>query len=170
MEARELRHTISVWVDNIPGVLSRVTGLFSGRGFNIESLCVAETIDPKISCLTLVTRGDNAIIEQITKQLHKLVTSIKVTEFGIDESVEREIMLVRINADAAKRREALDAAQAFGCRAVDVGVNSITFEVVGHHGKRAAFLNIMRPFGVIDLVKSGRVSMARDGKAEPRSS
>jgi acetolactate synthase-1/3 small subunit len=163
-----MKHTLSVLVEDKPGVLARVAALFARRGFNIHSLAVGPIHETGRSRITLVVDADQT--EQITKQLHKLVNIIKVTEFGMDESVEREIMLVRINADAAKRREALDAAQAFGCRAVDVGVNSITFEVVGHPGKLAAFLNIMRPFGVIDLVKSGRVAMARDGKAEPRSS
>ncbi len=163
-----MKHTLSVLVEDKPGVLARVASLFARRGFNIHSLAVGPIHETGRSRITLVV--DAAQTEQITKQLHKLVNVIKVTEFGSDESVEREIMLIRINADAAKRREALDAAHAFGCRTVDIGVGSVTFEVVGHPGKLAAFLNVIRPFGVIDLVKSGRVAMARDGRAEPQSS
>ena len=100
-----MKHTISVLLQNRPGVLSRVTGLFSGRGFNIESLCVAETLEPAVSCLTLVTTGDNFIIEQITKQLHKLIDVIKVTDISDKEYVEREMILLRVKADANTRRK-----------------------------------------------------------------
>jgi acetolactate synthase-1/3 small subunit len=98
-----MKHTLSVLLQNKPGALSRVTGLFSGRGFNIESLCVAETLDPKVSCMTLVTRGDNSIVEQITKQLHKLIDVIKVTDITEGEFVEREMVLIRVKAEASTR-------------------------------------------------------------------
>ena len=104
----EPRHTIAIWVDNTPGVLSRVTGLFSGRGFNIESLCVAETMDPEVSRITIVSTGDEQITEQIIKQLHKLINTIKVVDLSELEHVEREMVLVRVKAEDKSRAEVLD--------------------------------------------------------------
>ncbi len=126
-----MKHTLSVLLQNKPGVLSRVTGLFSGRGFNIESLCVAETLDPGISCLTLVTRGDNSIIEQITKQLHKLIDVIKVTDISEKEYVEREMVLIRIKAEAHTRAEVLRVIDIFRGKVVDVSSKSYAVEVTG---------------------------------------
>ncbi|HSL38919.1 MAG TPA: acetolactate synthase small subunit, partial [Desulforhopalus sp.] len=115
-----MKHTISVLLQNKPGVLSRVTGLFSGRGFNIESLCVAETLEPEVSCLTVVSRGDEAIIEQITKQLHKLIDVIKVTDLTGTEYVEREMVLLRVKAEAHTRAEVLRIIDIFRGKVVDV--------------------------------------------------
>jgi acetolactate synthase I/III small subunit len=114
------RHTISVWVDNQPGVLSRVTGLFSGRGFNIESLCVAETMDPETSRITIVSSGDEQIIEQIIKQLRKLINTVKVVDLSELEHVEREMAMVRVKAEDKSRAEVLRIADIFRCRVVDV--------------------------------------------------
>jgi acetolactate synthase-1/3 small subunit len=159
-----MKHTLSVIVDNKPGVLARVTSLCSRRGFNIHSLAVGPIHEPGRSRVTLVVDGNQ--MEAVSKQLNKLINVIKVSEFGPDEAVEREIMLLRVSADASKRREVLDTAGAFDAKPVDVAVNSVTFEVTGRPGKLAAFLDVMRPFGVIDLVKSGRIALARDGKVE----
>ena len=119
-----MKHTISVLLQNRPGVLSRVTGLFSGRGFNIESLSVAQTMEDEISCLTLVTRGDNAIIEQITKQLHKLIDIIKVTDISETDYVEREMALIRVKAESSTRAEVLRITDIFRARVVDVSQKS----------------------------------------------
>jgi len=130
-----MKHTISVLLQNKPGVLSRVTGLFSGRGFNIVSLSVAQTMDEEISCLTLVTLGDNAIIEQITKQLHKLIDVIKVTDISETEYVEREMALIRVKAEATTRAEVLRITDIFRARVVDVSQKSYSIEVTGSQGK-----------------------------------
>ncbi|MEE4134746.1 MAG: acetolactate synthase small subunit, partial [Desulforhopalus sp.] len=123
-----MKHTISVLLQNKPGVLSRVTGLFSGRGFNIESLCVAETLEPEVSCLTVVSRGDEAIIEQITKQLHKLIDVIKVTDLTGTEYVEREMVLLRVKAEAHTRAEVLRIIDIFRGKVVDVSARSYAIE------------------------------------------
>jgi acetolactate synthase-1/3 small subunit len=164
MEARELRHTISVWVDNIPGVLSRVTGLFSGRGFNIESLCVAETIDPEVSRITLVTTGDEQIIEQIIKQLRKLINVIKVVDLTPLEHVEREMALVKVKAEDRSRAEVLRVADIFRCRVVDVSPNTYTLEVTGNHEKIKAVLDLLKTHGVQEVVRTGTLAIQRSKK------
>ncbi|MBA3015799.1 MAG: acetolactate synthase small subunit, partial [Proteobacteria bacterium] len=140
-----MRHTLSVLLQNKPGVLSRVTGLFSGRGFNIESLSVAPTLEDEVSCLTLVTRGDDAIIEQITKQLHKLIDVIKVTDMSEHEFVEREMALIRIKAEATTRAEVLRVVDIFRGKVVDVSPKSYAVEVTGSPTKIKAILDILRP-------------------------
>jgi acetolactate synthase-1/3 small subunit len=164
MEPRELRHTISVWVDNIPGVLSRVTGLFSGRGFNIESLCVAETIEPEVSRITLVTSGDEQIIEQIIKQLRKLINVIKVVDLTTVEHVEREMALVKVKAEDRSRAEVLRIADIFRCRVVDVSPNSYTLEVTGNHEKIKAVLDLLKAHGVHEVVRTGTLAIQRSKK------
>ncbi len=164
MEARELRHTISVWVDNIPGVLSRVTGLFSGRGFNIESLCVAETIDPEVSRITLVTTGDEQIIEQIIKQLRKLINIIKVVDLTPLEHVEREMALVKVKAEDRSRAEVLRVADIFRCRVVDVSPNTYTLEVTGNHEKIKTVLDLLKIHGVQEVVRTGTLAIQRSKK------
>ncbi|MDD5642235.1 MAG: acetolactate synthase small subunit, partial [Syntrophales bacterium] len=124
----EPRHTISVWVDNTPGVLSRVTGLFSGRGFNIESLCVAETMDPQVSRITIVSTGDEQITEQIIKQLHKLINVVTVVDLSEKEHVEREMALVTVKAEDKSRAEVLRIADIFRCRVVDVSPHTYSLE------------------------------------------
>ena len=127
----EPRHTIAVWVDNLPGVLSRVTGLFSGRGFNIESLCVAETMDPEVSRITIVSTGDEQITEQIIKQLHKLINVITVVDLSTKDHVEREMALVTVKAEGSSRAEVLRLADIFRCRVVDVSPNTYSLEITG---------------------------------------
>lgn len=159
-----MKHTISVLLLNKPGVLSRVTGLFSGRGFNIESLCVAETLDPGVSCLTLVTAGDNSIIEQITKQLHKLIDVIKVFDMSEADHFERQMALIRVKAEANTRAEVLRVIDIFRGKVVDVSPKSYTVEVTGSVSKVRAIIDILKPIGIQEIVKTGTIAMARAKK------
>lgn len=161
-----MKHTISVLLRNKPGVLSRVTGLFSGRGFNIESLCVAETLDIEISCLTLVTRGDESIVEQITKQLYKIIDVIKVTDISEKAYVEREMVLIRVKAEANTRAEVLRIIDIFRGKVVDVSPKSYAIEVTGAASKIEAFIDILRPIGIKEIVRTGTIAMSRAGKAK----
>jgi acetolactate synthase-1/3 small subunit len=165
MEAKKnRRHTISVWVDNQPGVLSRVTGLFSGRGFNIESLCVAETMDPATSRITLVTSGDEQIIEQIIKQLRKLINTQKVVDLSELDHVEREMAMVRVKAEDKSRAEVLRIADIFRCRVVDVSPTTYTLEITGNHEKIEAVLSLLKTHGILDIVRSGTLAIQRAKK------
>lgn len=159
-----MRHTISVLLQNKPGVLSRVTGLFSGRGFNIDSLSVAETLEKDVSCLTLVTHGDEAIIEQITKQLHKLIDVIKVTDMVEHDHVEREMILIRVKADTGSREEVLRVCDIFRGKVVDVSPKSYVIEMTGSRSKVQAIIDILRPIGIQEIVRSGVISMTRGKK------
>ena len=157
-----MRHTISVTVENRPGVLSRVVGLFSGRGFNIESLSVGETIDPEISRITIVTRGDDRIIEQVTKQLRKLIDVIKVTDLTDLNFVDREMILVKINATEKTKAEVLRINEIFRGKIVDVSPASYTFEITGDEGKIQAFIKLVKPFGVKEIARTGKVAVSRE--------
>ena len=163
-QEKPMKHTISVLLQNKPGVLSRVTGLFSGRGFNIESLCGAETLEPEVSCMTLVTIGDNFIIEQITKQLHKLIDVIKVTDISNKEYVEREMVLIRVKAEASTRAEVLRITDIFRGKVVDVSPKSYAIEVTGSASKIHAIIDILRPLGIKEIVRTGTIAMARATK------
>ena len=158
------KHIISLLVDNEPGVLSRVSGLFSGRGFNIESLCVAETLDPAISRMTLVTRGDDAIAEQIKKQLNKLINVIKVHDLTVTEYVEREMALIKVQAKADYRAEILRIVDIFRCNVVDVSPAHYTIEVTGTADKLAAILSLLRPMGVKEMARTGAIALGREKK------
>lgn len=158
-----MKHVIAVIVENKPGVLARVSSMFARRGFNIHSLTVGPTEDDAMSRMTVVVDGPE--MEQIIKQLYKLVHTVKVTEFEPGTAIEREIMLVRVNADAKRRGEILDAARVWEARAVDVGVATITFEVTGPPERLADFLQLMNTYGVVSLAKSGRIALARDQKS-----
>jgi acetolactate synthase-1/3 small subunit len=160
-----MKHTISVLLQNKPGVLSRVTGLFSGRGFNIESLCVAETLDSSVSCLTLVTSGDDRIIEQITKQLHKLIDVIKVNDMAEAEYVERQMALIRVKAEANTRAEVLRVIDIFRGKVVDVSPKSYAVEITGPATKIQAVIDILKPIGIQEIVKTGTIAMVRAKKS-----
>ncbi|OPX18865.1 MAG: acetolactate synthase small subunit [Desulfobacca sp. 4484_104] len=160
-----MRHTISVWVDNEPGVLSRVTGLFSGRGFNIESLCVAETVEPGVSRITLVTSGNEQIVEQIIKQLRKLINVIKVVDLTGTEHVEREMALVKVKAEDRSRAEVLRIADIFRCRVVDVSPNAYTLEITGNNEKIRAVLDLLKTLGVQEAVRTGTLAIQRSKKS-----
>jgi len=156
-----MRHTIAVLVENEFGVLSRVAGLFSGRGFNIESLCVAETTDPKVSRMTIVTSGNDQIIEQILKQLNKLVPVLKVIDFTGTETVDRELVLVKVNADNGNKAEVLRLVDIFRAKIVDVAPRCYTIEMTGGEGKVSAFLQMLRPIGIKEVVRSGKIAISR---------
>jgi len=163
-KAIHMKHTISVLLQNKPGVLSRVTGLFSGRGFNIESLCVAATLDPDISCLTVISKGDDTIIEQITKQLHKLIDVIKVTDISEQEYVEREMVLIRVKAESHTRAEVLRITDIFRGKVIDVSAKSYAIELTGTASKIQAVIDILRPIGIKEIVRTGVIAMARASK------
>ena len=156
------KQILSVLVEDKPGVLARVSSMFARRGFNIHSLAVGPAADPEFSMMTVVVEDEN--LEQVLKQLRKLVNTIKVTELNPQDSIEREVMLVRVAADASQRGELLEAAGVFKARAVDVGTNSITFEITGTPDKVNDFLELLRPYGLIELAKSGWIALARDSK------
>ena len=160
-----MKHTISVLLQNKPGVLSRVTGLFSGRGFNIDSLSVNRTLESDVSCLTLVTRGDDSIVEQITKQLHKLIDVIKVTDMAEHDFVEREMVLIRVKAEAHTRAEVLRVIDIFRGKVVDVGPKSYVVEVTGSNTKIQAVIDILKPIGIQEIVRTGAIAMTRAKKS-----
>lgn len=157
-----MRHTISVVVENKFGVLARVAGLFSGRGFNIESLNVAPMLDPAYSQMTIVTSGDDRILEQITKQLHKLINVIKVIDYsGGEEYINRELVLIKVTAKAEHRAEALRITDIFRAKVVDSGAAHYTIEVTGSQGKVNAIIEMLRPLGIKGIVRTGPVAMSR---------
>ena len=160
-----MQHTISVLMNNHFGVLSRISGLFSGRGFNIESLNVAETSDPNISRMTIVTIGDKAKIEQITKQLNKLVDGIKVVDLTEESFVDRELVLIKMNAEPRVREEMLRIVELFRARVVDVSSSTYTIEITGDEGKINSFLELLNPLGVKEVVRSGRIAIGRGNKS-----
>jgi acetolactate synthase-1/3 small subunit len=155
------RHTISVLVENHPGVLARIAGLFSGRGFNIESLSVGETEDPTASRMTVVVRGDDPILEQVTKQLNKLVDVIKVSDLTSEQFIERELVLVKVSADGKSRSEILQICDIFRARIVDVAPKTVTIEVTGTEDKIDALVNMLRPFGIREMARTGSVALTR---------
>jgi acetolactate synthase-1/3 small subunit len=157
----ENTHVISIWVENEFGVLSRVASLFSARGYNIESLCVAPTIDSTMSRIILVTQGSDAVIEQIIKQLRKLIPVIKVVDLSQDPHVERELLLVKVNAVGEGRAEAIRIAEIFRGKVVDASSDSFVIEVTGDEEKIQAFLELVKPLGIKDLARSGVVAIAR---------
>ena len=160
-----MKHTISVLVENEFGVLTRVAGLFSGRGFNIESLAVAPTLDPSISRMTIVTTGDEQILEQITKQLNKLIDTIKIIDFTGQDYVEREMALLKVNAEDGVRAEVLRIADIFRAKVVDVTPRSYTIEITGAPSKVDAIIELLRPMGIKELVRSGPIVLGRGAKA-----
>ena len=159
------RHTLSVLVEDKPGVLARIAGLFSRRGFNIESLAVGPTESPDISRMTIVVNVDQSPLEQVTKQLNKLVEVIKIVELDPDSSVHRELIFVKVAADAENRGQVLDTVQLFRAKVIDVASDAITVQLAGNAGKIADFLRIMEPFGIRELVQSGMVAIGRGSRS-----
>ena len=156
------KHLLSILVDNEPGVLSRIAGLFSGRGYNIESLSVAPTARPGLSRITMVTKGDEPIVEQIKKQLNKLINVITVTDLTDKKYVMRELALIKVNAKPDQRAEILRIVDIFRCRVVDVGLNHYTIEVSGDEGKLKAFMHILAPMGILEVARTGSIALARE--------
>ncbi len=161
-----MKHTITVLVENEFGVLSRVSGLFSGRGFNIESLSVAPTLDESISRMTIVTSGDDRILEQVTKQLNKLIDTIKVIDFtGEGEAyVERELILIKVTAEEGTRAEVMRIADIFRANVIDVTPRSYTLEIMGSPDKIAAVIELLKPIGIKELVRTGPLALGRGPK------
>ncbi len=155
------RHTLAVIVENRPGVLTRVTTLFRRRGYNIESLAVGETENPSISRITIMVMGDEKILEQVTKQLYKLVDVIKIVDITDKRSVERELVLIKVRADVNVRAEIVQIVDIFRARIVDIGKTSLIIEVTGDSGKIDAIVESLKPFGIIELVRTGIIAMVR---------
>jgi acetolactate synthase I/III small subunit len=155
------RHTLSVLVENKPGVLARVAGLFSRRGFNIESLAVGPTEHREISRMTIVVNVEDLPLEQVTKQLNKLVNVIKIVELDPALSVQRELLLVKVRADLSVRSSVLETAQLFRAKVVDVSTESVTIEATGTADKLEALLRLLEPFGIREMVQSGLVAVGR---------
>ncbi len=156
-----MRHVLSVLVENEPGVLSRVAGLFSGRGFNIDTLNVGPTLEQGVSLMTITTYGEEQIIEQIVKQLRKVVPVIKVVDLTDLKSVEREMVLLKVHAEDSKRAEILRVADIFRCKVVDVSTDELTLEVTGDQGKIQAIVNLLQRFGIKEFARTGTVALRR---------
>ena len=159
------RHTLSLVVENRLGVLARVSSTLARRGFNIHSLAVGPTIDRGLSRITVVVESEK--IEQVKKQLHKLINVVKIFELEPSAAVERETMLIRVSAIGVARTEAIEVANIFKANVVDVGFNTLTFEVTGRPAKLNDLIELLRPFGVVELVKSGRIAIGRAAKSKP---
>ncbi len=164
-----MRHTISVVVENKFGVLARVSGLFSSRGYNIDSLTVGETMDPAVSRMTIVVRGDDSILEQVIKQLNKLIDVIEVTDFPEGNYVGRDLMFVRVKCDSRTRTEILESVNIFRPKTIDIGHKSMILQITGAEEKVDAFINLMKPFGIIELARTGKVAMMRELNDNSRS-
>ncbi|MBE7502479.1 MAG: acetolactate synthase small subunit [Verrucomicrobiales bacterium] len=156
-----MRHTISVLVENKFGVLTRVAGLFSGRGFNIDTLNVAPTQDATFSRMTIVTRGDDKTVDQIVKQLEKLVDSIEVLDFREGEYVGRELVMIKVSVDSASRAEVMQVTDIFRAKIIDVQPHSLTIEITGDESKVEKFIELMKPFGILELTRTGKIALPR---------
>ena len=156
-----MRHVLSALVQNVPGVLSHVAGMFASRGYNIDSLAVGETEDPKLSRMTFVVVGDEALLDQVRKQLEKIVTVVRVDDISAQEFVERDLMLLKVRCADGKRSEIRELCQIFRGRVVDVSPDQVIVEISGKEKKVEAFIDLMRPFGIVELVRTGRIAMVR---------
>jgi len=157
-----MRHTISILVENTFGALTRVAGMFSGRGYNIDSLNVAPTHNPEVSRMTIVTRGDDATLEQVVRQLEKLVNVIEITDFREHEYIDRELVLVKVKVDGKTRAEVMQITDIFRAKIVDVQAKSMTIEVTGNENKVEKFIHLMGNFGILTLTRTGKVALPRD--------
>ena len=160
-----MKHTLSVLVENKPGVLTRVAGLFARRGFNIDSLVVAQTEDPELSRMTITTEEQDQPVEQVAKQLHKLINVIKITDLEPGASVERELLLIKVKADAQIRGDILQMVEIFGARIVDVTSDVLLIDMTGTPDKVGAFIDLLAPFGIVEQMRTGRLAMSRGRKA-----
>ena len=164
-----MQHTISVLVENHFGVLARVAGLFSARGFNIDSLAVGETQDPEVSRMTVIANGDDRVVEQIMKQLNKLVDVIRVEDLTAKDMIARELVLIKIGVNATSRNDIMHVVNTFRAKIVDVSPDSLTIEVTGSEGKIDAMLELLRPFDLKEVVRTGQIAMARRGELKAPS-
>ncbi len=163
-----MRHVLSVLVENKPGVLSRITGLISRRGFNIESLSVGPTENPAQSRVTAIVHADALAYEQITKQLNKLVSVHKITDLTDQGAIERELVLFKVNASPERRNEIVEIANIFRAKIVDVGINSLTIEATGTQDKLEGLEDLFSSYGIIEIVRTGRIAMSRNSKTEAK--
>jgi acetolactate synthase I/III small subunit len=158
---RDHTHTLSVLVENRPGVLARIAGLFARRGYNIDSLAVGETEDPAVSRMTIVVRVEGKPLEQMTKQLHKLVNVLRIAELPHDDSVERELALIKVGVQAGRRAEVIEVAEIFRAKVIDVDADSLVIEATGPPDKVAALEELVEPYGIIEISRTGRVALGR---------
>jgi acetolactate synthase I/III small subunit len=156
-----MRHVISALVQNVPGVLSHISGMLASRGYNIDSLAVGETENPNLSRMTFVVVGDDHVLEQVRKQLEKIVTVVRVDDISAQEHVERDLMLIKVNSPAGRRGEISQLVTIFRGRIVDVAPEVVIIEISGQESKLEAFIEMMRPFGIIELARTGRIAMVR---------
>jgi acetolactate synthase I/III small subunit len=157
-----MKHTISVTVENKFGVLARVSGLFSSRGYNIDSLAVGETNKPSVSHMTIVVHGDDRVLDQVIKQLNKLVDVIEVTDLPDGTYVARELCLIKVKCDPGARSEILEVASVFRAKVIDIGHTALTIQITGTEDKVEAFIKLMEPYGIVELVRTGKVAMLRE--------
>jgi len=156
-----MQHVVSALVQNVPGVLSHISGMLASRGFNIDSLAVGETEDPHLSRMTFVVLGDDSVLEQVRKQLEKIVTVVRVDDIGSSDHVERDLMLIKVLTQSGSRREIRVLTDIFRGRIVDVAPDRVIVEMSGEEKKLEAFIEMMRPFGIVELVRTGRIAMVR---------
>ena len=161
-----MRHILSALVQNVPGVLSHIAGMLASRGYNIDSLAVGETEDAQLSRMTFVVFGDDRVLEQVRKQLEKIVTVVQVDDISSQDHVERDLMLLKVASPAGKRSEIRELTDIFRGRIVDVAQETVMIEISGQERKIEAFIDMMRPFGIIELVRTGRIAMVRGQRAD----
>jgi len=161
-----MRHVLSALVQNVPGVLSHISGMLASRGYNIDSLAVGETEDPRLSRMTFVVVGDDRVLEQVRKQLEKIVTVVHVEDVSSQNYVERDLMLIKVSAPPGKRSEIRELTDIFRGRIVDVAPEMVIVEISGPERKIEAFIELMRPFGIIELVRTGRIAMVRGARPQ----
>ena len=156
-----MRHVLSATVQNVPGVLAHVAGMLASRGYNIDSLAVGETEEPQLSRMTFVVVGDDSVLEQVRKQLEKIVTVVRVEDVSGRDHVERDLMLIKVKAPPGKRSEVRELTEVFRGRIVDISADEVTIEISGQERKVKAFIELMRPFGITELVRTGRIAIVR---------
>lgn len=156
-----MRHVISALVQNVPGVLSHISGMLASRGYNIDSLAVGETEDPRLSRMTFVVVGDDSVLEQVRKQLEKIVTVVRVDDVSATDYVERDLMLIKVAAPPGRRSEIRELAEIFRGRIVDVSHDMLMIEIAGPERKVESFIELMRPFGIVELARTGRIALVR---------
>ena len=161
-----MKHTLSVLVENKPGVLTRISALFARRGFNIDSLAVGETEDPALSRMTIAVDAQDIPLEQVTKQLHKLINVIKITDLDPLSSVERELVLIKVKADAASRSEIMQIVEVFRAKIVDISPRTLTLEATGNQAKSDAIIKMLKPYTIKEMARTGRVALKREFQGE----
>lgn len=160
------RHVLSALVQNQPGVLAHISGMLASRGFNIDSLAVGETEDTHLSRVTFVVMGDDRVLEQVRKQLEKIVTVVRVIDISKEDFVERDLMLIKVETPPERRLEVMQIVQVFRGRIVDVGPEQLMIEISGQEGKIEAFIELMRPYGIVELARTGRIALVRSGRRD----